>query len=65
MQIIVCVTKNSDARLDKTIEFDTKYSVLQREYYDEVEAEVGPFYRRMNGALLLTPIVELGQRSDS
>lgn len=56
MQLIVCVTKHSDARLDKTMIFDKKYSVLQSEFYDDVEAEIGPLYRLMNGALLATPI---------
>lgn len=58
MQLIVCVTKNSDARLDQTTVFDKKYSVLQGESYEQVEAEIGPLYRRMNGALLATPVSE-------
>ncbi|MHA4868710.1 hypothetical protein ACXZ1M_13520 [Duganella sp. PWIR1] len=58
MQLIVCVTKHSDAQLDKTVIFNKKYSMLLPEFYDEVEAEVGPLYRQMNAALLSTPIAE-------
>jgi len=52
MQLIVCVTKNSEARLDKTIVFEKKYSMLENSFYDAVEAEIGPLYHRMNAALL-------------
>ncbi len=51
-QLIVCVTKHSDAHLDKTIVFDKKYSMLLPEFYEEVETEIGPLYRMMNLALL-------------
>lgn len=56
MQLIVCVTKHSDAQLDREIVFDKKYSLLQPELYDEVEADVGPLCRLMNAALLSTPL---------
>lgn len=56
MQLIVCVTKDSNAILDKKIVFDKEYSMLEREFYDEVEAEIGPLYRRMNAALLGLPM---------
>ena len=55
MQLIVCVTKDSNASLDKKILFDKKYSMLEQECYDEVETEIGPLYRRMNAALLNVP----------
>lgn len=55
MQLIVCVTKQSDAPLDQTIVFDKKYSLLQSEAYDDIESEIGPLYRQMNRALLITP----------
>ena len=55
MQLIVCVTKDSNATLDKRILFDKKYSMLESEQFDAVEAEIGPLYRRMNGALLNRP----------
>lgn len=58
MQLIVCVTKDSDARLDKKIVFDKKYSMLLPEFYEEVESDVGPLYRQMNSALLNTPLDE-------
>lgn len=58
MQLIVCVTKHSEAQLDKTIIFDKKYSMLLPEFYEEVESDVGPLYRRMNAALLITPLDE-------
>lgn len=54
-QLIVCVTKHSDAELDRTIIFDKKYSMLLPELYEEVESDVGPLYRQMNAALLITP----------
>jgi hypothetical protein len=56
MQLIVCVTKDSDARLDKIIVFEKKYSMLEPEFYNEVEAEIGPQYRRMNAELLGMPM---------
>lgn len=37
MQLIVCVTKDSDAQLDKTVIFDKAYSLLLPDFYDEVE----------------------------
>jgi hypothetical protein len=52
IQLIVCVTKHSDATLDKTIVFNKKYSLLEGGMYDSVEAEIGPLYREMNGALI-------------
>lgn len=52
MQLIVCVTKDSNAALDKRILFDKKYSMLEGEQFEAVEAEIGPLYRRMNAALL-------------
>lgn len=55
MQLIVCVTKRSDAQLDNTLVFDKKYSLLLPEFYDEVETDIGPLYRQMNAALLSTP----------
>jgi len=55
MQLIVCVTKDSNATLDKRILFDKKYSMLESEQFDAVEAEIGPLYRRMNRALLNRP----------
>lgn len=58
MQLIVCVTKHSDAQLDKTTVFDKKYSMLLPECYDEVESDVEPLYRQMNAALLSIPIDE-------
>lgn len=64
MQLIVCVTKNSDARLDQTTVFDKKYSLLQSESYEQVEAEIGSLYRRMNGALLATPASESDRDSE-
>lgn len=56
MQLIVCVTKHSEAQLDRTVVFDKKYNLLQPESYDEVESDIGPLYRKMNAALLSTPI---------
>lgn len=56
MQLIVCVTKHSDAKLDKTTIFDKKYSMLLPEFYSEVEADVEPLYRQMNDALLSMPL---------
>ena len=56
MQLIVCVTKHSDAKLDKTTVFDKKYSMLLPEFYSEVEADVEPLYRQMNDALLSMPL---------
>ncbi|MET3552638.1 hypothetical protein [Burkholderia sp. 567] len=61
MQLIVCVTKHSDAHLDKTIIFDKKYSMLLPEFYEEVEADIGPLYRKMNSALLNTPLGETNE----
>jgi hypothetical protein len=58
MQLIVCVTKDSDTQLDKRITFDKKYSMLLAEFYEEVESDVGPLYRQMNAALLKTPLNE-------
>ncbi len=58
MQLIVCVTKHSNAQLDREIVFDKKYSLLLPEFYDEVESDVGPLYRRMNEALLSVPIAD-------
>ena len=58
MQLIVCVTKHSDAQLDKTTVFDKKYSMLLPDFYDEVENDVEPLYRQMNAALLSVPIGE-------
>jgi uncharacterized Zn finger protein (UPF0148 family) len=58
IQLIVCVTKDSDARLDKKIVFDKQYSMLLSRFYEEVESEVGPLYRQMNSALLNTPLDE-------
>jgi hypothetical protein len=58
MQLIVCVTKDSDARLDKKIVFNKKYSMLLSEFYEEVESDIGPLYRQMNLALLNTPLAE-------
>lgn len=56
MQLIVCVTKDSDARLDQKMIFNEKYSVLQSQAYDVVEAEIGSLYRQMNAVLLDVPI---------
>jgi hypothetical protein len=56
MQLIVCVTKRSDAKLDKTTVFDKKYSMLLPEFYDEVDSDVEPLYRQMNAALLSVPL---------
>jgi hypothetical protein len=58
MQLIVCVTKHLDVPLDKTTVFNTKYSTLLPECYDEVESDVEPLYRPMNAALLSIPIGE-------
>ncbi|QIE22877.1 hypothetical protein [Caballeronia sp. SBC2] len=55
MQLIVCVTKNSEAELDQTIVFEEKYSLLKSEMYDAVESDIGPLFREMNAVLLNTP----------
>ena len=66
IQLIVCVTKHSDAQFDRTIVFDKKYSMLLPGFYDEVESDIGPLYRQMNTALLNTPLDEAnGRDSDS
>jgi len=61
MQLIVCVTKHSDANLDKTTVFDKKYSMLLPEFYDEVESDVEPLYRQMNAALLSVSLEDAKQ----
>lgn len=61
MQLIVCVTKHSDAYLDRTTVFDKKYSMLLPEFYDEVESDVEPLYRQMNAALLTVPLEDVTQ----
>ncbi|WP_035570903.1 hypothetical protein [Paraburkholderia graminis] len=55
MQLIVCVTKNSDAELDQTIVFDEKYNLLKHEMYDAVESDIRPLFREMNAVLLGMP----------
>lgn len=55
MQLIVCVTKDSNAVLDWRILFDKKYSMLEDDAYDKVEAEIGHLYQRMNVALVTSP----------
>lgn len=65
MQLIVCVTKDSDARLDAKILFDKKYSMLLPDFYEEVESVVDPLYRQMNSALLNTPLDETDTDSAS
>ena len=55
MQLIVCVTKDSDAVLDRRILFEKKYSMLDEEFYDQVESEIGPLYQRMNVELITAP----------
>lgn len=61
MQLIVCVTKHSDANLDKTTVFDKKYSMLLPEFYAEVESDVEPLYRQMNVALLSVSLEDVKQ----
>lgn len=65
MQLIVCVTKDSEARLDKKIVFEKKYSMLLPEFYEEVEFEIEPLYRQMNLALLNTPLSKTTEDSAS
>jgi len=55
MQLIVCVTKDSDAVLDKRIFFDKEYSMLDNEFYDKVESEIGHLYQQMNARLITEP----------
>lgn len=59
MQLIVCVTKHSNATLDQTTVFDKKYSMLLPEFYNEVESDVEPLYRQMNAALLSVPLEQV------
>lgn len=51
-QLIVCLTQETEASFDKIHVFNEKYSLLQAESYEEVELEIGQFYRQMNLALL-------------
>lgn len=53
-QLIVCLTKQTEASFDKIYTFDEKYSLLQRENYEEVESEIDKFYQKMNMALLFS-----------
>ena len=52
MQLIVCVTQQSTTQLDQTIILNRKYSLLDASSYDDVEAEIGPVFRKMNTSLL-------------